>query len=222
MALKDAPQCEVIARSTGLRCKNPCAYGKKSCRMHGAQPPGREGGNPHASEQARANLTLLNSPENRRARSKRMKGNRFGLSHGLYSKRKFISQAERDFFDQNLADYRAAYPTLDTHADDALLQGAVYYLTLLNRATKATDESDTEANRSLVHTYLTKMSELFRQLGIRRDCRLEKADDAVTPQQWIAGLCEIARIAREAEAKAAATAEPAAETPLDESGTGPN
>lgn len=31
-----ATQCQVKCKRTGIRCKNPAAFGCKSCRMHGA------------------------------------------------------------------------------------------------------------------------------------------------------------------------------------------
>ena len=31
-----ATQCKVNCKRTGIRCKNPAAFGCKSCRMHGA------------------------------------------------------------------------------------------------------------------------------------------------------------------------------------------
>ena len=34
--LKGASQCQVLTRRTKKRCKNPAAYGCRSCRMHGA------------------------------------------------------------------------------------------------------------------------------------------------------------------------------------------
>jgi hypothetical protein len=34
--LKGAKQCQVIARHTKQRCKNPAAFGCTACRMHGA------------------------------------------------------------------------------------------------------------------------------------------------------------------------------------------
>ena len=34
--LKGAKQCQVMTRRTKKRCKNPAAYGCRSCRMHGA------------------------------------------------------------------------------------------------------------------------------------------------------------------------------------------
>ena len=34
--LNGAKQCQVITRRTKKRCKNPAAYGCRSCRMHGA------------------------------------------------------------------------------------------------------------------------------------------------------------------------------------------
>jgi hypothetical protein len=34
--LKGAKQCQVLTRRTKQRCKNPAAYGCRSCRMHGA------------------------------------------------------------------------------------------------------------------------------------------------------------------------------------------
>lgn len=34
--LNGAKQCQVMSRRTKLRCKNPAAYGCRSCRMHGA------------------------------------------------------------------------------------------------------------------------------------------------------------------------------------------
>jgi hypothetical protein len=34
--LNGAKQCQVMTRRTKQRCKNPAAYGCRSCRMHGA------------------------------------------------------------------------------------------------------------------------------------------------------------------------------------------
>ena len=34
--LNGAKQCQVLTKRTRLRCKNPAAYGCRSCRMHGA------------------------------------------------------------------------------------------------------------------------------------------------------------------------------------------
>ena len=34
--LKGASQCQVLTKRTKQRCKNPAAYGCRSCRMHGA------------------------------------------------------------------------------------------------------------------------------------------------------------------------------------------
>jgi len=34
--LNGAKQCQVMTRRTKARCKNPAAYGCRSCRMHGA------------------------------------------------------------------------------------------------------------------------------------------------------------------------------------------
>jgi hypothetical protein len=34
--LNGAKQCQVLTKRTNQRCKNPAAYGCKSCRMHGA------------------------------------------------------------------------------------------------------------------------------------------------------------------------------------------
>ncbi len=34
--LNGAKQCQVMTKRTKLRCKNPAAYGCRSCRMHGA------------------------------------------------------------------------------------------------------------------------------------------------------------------------------------------
>lgn len=34
--LNGAKQCQVMTRHTKQRCKNPAAYGCRSCRMHGA------------------------------------------------------------------------------------------------------------------------------------------------------------------------------------------
>jgi hypothetical protein len=34
--LNGAIQCQVMTKRTKLRCKNPAAFGCKSCRMHGA------------------------------------------------------------------------------------------------------------------------------------------------------------------------------------------
>ena len=34
--LNGAKQCQVMTKRTKQRCKNPAAYGCKSCRMHGA------------------------------------------------------------------------------------------------------------------------------------------------------------------------------------------
>ena len=34
--INGATQCTVSCKRTGIRCKNPAAFGCKSCRMHGA------------------------------------------------------------------------------------------------------------------------------------------------------------------------------------------
>jgi hypothetical protein len=34
-----AKQCEAICRSRGDRCKNPAAFGMRTCRYHGARRP---------------------------------------------------------------------------------------------------------------------------------------------------------------------------------------
>jgi hypothetical protein len=208
VALKDARKCSAHAKSTGQPCRNPAVIGGPVCRLHGwhGEHPKAPPGNPNIGD----NLVRLNSPEGRRKRSKRMRGNKFRLTHGLYSRRIFVSAEEREFFEKSYREYRAAYSTLDEFADDALLKFAVYNLTLVNRATMAIAEDDCPTNREALNSYAAKMSEAFRQLGIRRDCRIEKADGTVSPQQWIAGLQEIAKAAREREAEAqAATAEPA-------------
>ena len=39
MRLHGAKQCSTKSKRTGLPCKNPAAYGCKTCRIHGARKP---------------------------------------------------------------------------------------------------------------------------------------------------------------------------------------
>lgn len=38
-AMKSARQCTARSKRSGERCKNPAAFGCKTCRMHGARRP---------------------------------------------------------------------------------------------------------------------------------------------------------------------------------------
>ena len=67
--LNGALQCQVNCKRTGIRCKNPAAYGCKACRIHGAHksrnvlqganhPQYRHGGETKAARKAHQETLL--------------------------------------------------------------------------------------------------------------------------------------------------------------------
>ena len=67
--LNGALQCQVNCKRTGIRCKNPAAYGCKACRIHGAHksrnvpqgathPQYRHGGETKAARKAHQETML--------------------------------------------------------------------------------------------------------------------------------------------------------------------
>lgn len=88
--LNGAKQCQVMSRRTKLRCKNPAAYGCRSCRMHGAHKSRNVLQGKDHPQHKNGQRTKETEAEHRRASiillTLRDIGDSIGMFHGGYTR----------------------------------------------------------------------------------------------------------------------------------------
>ena len=83
--LNGAKQCQVMTKRTKLRCKNPAAFGCRSCRMHGAHKSRNAPRGPDHSNYKNGDRTSAVEAEHRRVAISLLTLRDIGDSIGMFN-----------------------------------------------------------------------------------------------------------------------------------------
>ena len=114
----------------------------------------------------------MNSGERLEQRAGAMRNNKRNLKHGLFSKKKFLSEEERAFFDDLIERINDEYG-LDGTADQILLEDLGHSEVMKRRGRLACEMTDSQASYQRWDFWQRKSSQLLKELAVRRDARGE-------------------------------------------------